>query len=378
MLAIKIVCFSLQSVSLISIVSAAQDRNPQATIDRFLEITEAESDWNSAYEISHKVTLDSYFEDRVDDIERTVTPYLDSSTLRRKTARILPLRPDPTVNRALDGIRKLVFMIRYFNLRFLNRLLQYLRLTPPPPVLAMIDDEYVKNVSTQYDIVKRTPPKRSYEHLTIDVAVLSSMNQVMLARLRPTRQRSKLETYQNLINRLHNIMARFMQLTAERSYVDQVADLEYDIDQLQMWGIRGYARTEICSELQNLSHLIVSVIAIFGGSCYEGAGILSSALNDHQSVRRFLFVDSEPPEYLEGFCHWELMTSLASVIGEFEGRFQEYQWFSKLLPMVDQIISLGNPAPRNRTRSSISSRTVEDSNSGVIFEPGEDSEDGED
>jgi hypothetical protein len=345
--------FSLIYVSWILVVAGSADLSPMQgrTIDLFKYATDHEPNWTFAYNSIHPDLLDTYLSNCVQELHRRVKIHLNH-IYAPGNHRGIPSRPHP-----YNGLPKLVYLIRYSNIRILNNIKSFLGPGDYDPLLEKINDEHVAYMSTLYVVMKRQ--KRPIESYLVDVAVLYSMNKRMLNIHRPSHQPPRLRFYQTLIRSMHHDLARFMQSTSELLTVAKFQQLESQVNALSpsnihgtlnqnksinQSNIHGYDRPEIQAQIYHLAHRILYVIVIYGSSSAVGLEMISSLLysDSHRAVRLFLNVEPRTVPLLERPFH-ELLLSLATGLSNISHVFKPgHPWFGKLLQMVEMMMLLGN------------------------------------
>jgi hypothetical protein len=345
MIATTIVHFSLLSGSWISAVSAVQDPEQQSRIDRFLDSIENESDWTVAYVSLGPDILDTYFVDRVENLKTSVDMYLDNMNVNfNYRVQFAPL-PGPGLNVVLNELYRLVYLIKNSNLRILHdlRAMQYFGPRVSQPILAVINDRHVRQVSQQYIANKRARVRPPLDSLILDVGLIYSMNKTMLGVFLPRFQPpERLQRYHDMIKTLHHSMAVYMRIKTRLPNFSTVWSFEMAIDALAVHGIRGYERDQIQKQIEVLSNTILSVIVIYGSDSTPGTAILSGLLDDDPAIRRYMRVDPPPYVDFDIFCH-QLLNSLETALEILEPEFLgRYLWFYNFRPMVIKLRELGN------------------------------------
>jgi hypothetical protein len=359
----RILYFSLLSVPRISAVrvvlspdqqhdvspeeeALSSDDEHDENIKWFEAATDAQADWTLAYDttIARDPTmpkiLDTYFWTCVDYLGERVDIHLNYLNSERKDAEDVP-----SVAHPFDELSKLVYLIRYSNIRILYNAKWALGPGAHHPVLAIIDDEHVARVSTMYHDMKGK--KIPYESYMIDAAVLYSMNKAMLYIYPESGLRLRLEDYRNMTKALHRHLARFMKITTHHQYLENVNKYENRVKQLYDSGIHGYGGRKIQRMVKKLAHQILYVIVIYGcrpgyrRAPAVGSRMLSRLLENHQAVRRLLNMDTRVYSKDELY-YQELITSLARSLQNISNQFEDnHPWFHRLLPMVGQILHIG-------------------------------------
>jgi hypothetical protein len=334
MVVAKMLYFALLSVSWI--VSGRPDLSPEERheIALFQYATDHEPNWTPAYNKIGPELLDIYLSECVEDLNNRVETHLNHINPAGNHPG-LPVASDP-----YEGLPKIVYLIRYSNIRILNEVKSYLGPRDYDPLLAEINDEYVAYISTVYQIMKQY--QLPIETYLIDVAVLYLINNRMLNMHHPFQQPARLRYYQDMIQRMHHDLGRFLQTISHP--FDNFQQLEYQINALAASNIRGYERSEIQAQVYRLAHRILYVIVIYGSFSVDGSemiySLLSSELN--RAVRRFLNLD--PPNDLPLESPFQqLLLSLDTGLLNLSKVFQSgHPWFERLRQMVKTMMGLGN------------------------------------
>jgi hypothetical protein len=350
----KIFFFSLVSVPWTSAVSP--DLNPdqqpalspeklhalrrgqqQENILWFEGLTDTQADWTLAYNQAVALDpdmpniLDTYFSDCVDYLGTRVYMELKRIHSAENHAERLPSWPHPYYE-----LSKLVYLIRYSNIRILYNAKLALGPAAYHPLLAIIDAEHVAYVSTLFHDMRET--RVPYESYMIDAAVLYSMNKAMLKIDPESELWSRLRFYGHMTKRLHRHLARFFRATADLQYFHNVETLEFRINQVKEF---SYEDLDIQAMVEQLAHQILYVIVIYGSHSMVGSRLLSTLLEHHQAVRRILHVDTLAYSTVRMFCH-ELLSILSWRLENIRNEFEEgHPWFHRLVQMVKNILESG-------------------------------------
>jgi hypothetical protein len=347
----KIFYFSLLSVPWISAVRPAlhyRDHQRQLIMEWFENLTDTEPDWKIAYDRALGLgetmpdVLDSYFRNAVYHLGKNVNSYL----YYMYTPGFHP-EHFPSEHHPYAGLPKLVYMIRYYNIRILHNV----KLSWEPGVyhalLAVINNQYVRNLSTLYHEMKRE--EVPFESYMMEAAILYSMNKAMLVTHPDSQQGKRLIFYKNITEWLHRHLAQFMEPTTRHQCIHNVQDYEFRINELARFKIHGYENPDIQAIVLKMAHQILYVIAISGSDSASGLEKLAGHLNNHQSVRRILHVD-EPGYSTDGMFWQKLVLILKNALLRIPMVFLDrHEWYKRLLPMVNKIIWLANQQPLNRS-----------------------------
>jgi hypothetical protein len=329
----------------------------QDNIMRFEDLTENEADWKVAYDqalalnpAKMPTALDTYFGTCVNYLGERVEIHLKYIQSGGNHAGGVPSELHP-----FDRLPKLVYMIRYYNIRILHDVQLPLQSGVDRPLLAMINEQYVTNMSTLYHEMKgKEVPFESY---MMDTAVLYSMNTAMLAIHPDCQERERLQRYRNITERLHRHLARFMETTTRDQYYQNVQEYESRINELGRFKIHGYEHLDIQAIVDKVAHQILNLIAISRSDNKDGLKTLSRLLENYQAVRHILNVD-ELGYSTDGMFSQQLMHILNQGLWEIPKRFlARNPWLQRLRPMVEKIINLGNQKPLNRSNHLVQSGT---------------------
>jgi hypothetical protein len=341
MIATKIFYFSLLSASLMSAVSAFPT---DFETNRFLYRTDREDNWTAAYSQIQPDTLDEYFVDRVNTLAKHFDHYFANLNRHVNYAENLPPTPHMGMIRELLWVRKLVFMIWYSNIRILNDIKKALQASGPtvlPPMLAAIDDEYLRTVSARYAAIsRRRLPDIWIEPFTIDVAILCSLNSEMLDVLLPHFQSLRLEHYQDMIHRLHGKMSQYMRIQTQMRYSWVMNDLRGDIDELYRDEIHDFAHLRVQQVLHKLSDTILGVIAIYARPVVDGRTMLCALLESQWAIRYFIKLDLPRLVAVEVWSEALLQSLLVALETIRVVDPVHLNWFNELEPTVNRLMDL--------------------------------------
>jgi hypothetical protein len=346
----KIFYFSLLSVPWISAVRPAlDDHQRQLRMVWFENLTDTEPDWKIAYDRALALdetmpdVLDTYFRQAVYRLGIRVNSYLYYIYTPGYHPEHFPSEHHPYA-----GLPKLVYMIRYYNIRILHNV----KLSWGPgvyhPLLAVINAQYVTNISTLYHEMKdKQVPFESY---MMDAAVLYAMNNAMLFIYHDSQQRKRLQFYGEIAEWLHRELARFMQTTALNQCIQNAREYELQINELEHFKIHGYQDPDIQEMVVQVAHQILFVIAISRSHSPAGVEKLAWLLYHHRPVRRILNVDEEGSNSRDVMFWQELMPILRHGLCLIPRGFAEYNtWVYRLLPMVQKLAFLGDAEPLNHS-----------------------------
>jgi hypothetical protein len=256
---------------------------------------------------------------------------------------------------AWNEIPYFVYRIRYSNLLILNGLKQDMirRGLPisPQSILAVIDDDYVREVSVEHRDQNVPPADRdSFESHITNIVKLFSINKEMLDRNQfPSVLRDRLAYYQVMIRDLHYGMARNMQIETRPRYQAGFTALGSSIHVLSSnLDIHGYHHDQVIFFVEILSKSILWVIEIYAGHTIpDGREIISGLLETQPVVRHFMSLDrhASPDTQLADIAD-ELLAALEPEIRAISVRYQEiylpgYAWMITLEETVDVLRQVG-------------------------------------
>jgi hypothetical protein len=348
MISTTIVYFFLLSASLRSAASVNWTPFQRHVINAFQGVAESETDWTAVYDRCDQPTLDAYFSERVNNLANRVELYISILNIHVDYSVNPPPDPRPAFTEALHGVRQLVYLFRYSNLRILIDIKQALGTAYLPRILLVIDHQYVQALSDRYARIRGAPPNIWIDDLTIDVAVQHSLNQQMLNLQAPYPRelRARLNTYQHLIRRLHYDMTRYLRIQTQFWYRQKMINFEKAIDKLGNQGIRGYTHPRIKAQFGNLATQILSVMSIYGTDGIEGIVMISNLIGSELSVRHFLNLDRTPDMDIGYYCNL-LMVRLRVVAQNIwkHDRPVQHLWYPHMIFLVSKLLSVMKPPP---------------------------------
>jgi hypothetical protein len=340
MIAINILYISVLYAGWVSTVSSDLTPVQQAAINDFLDITHTNPNtWASAFPLVGDYVLDTFLEELFELFGTMVDDHLQDK----------PEPPDfqRNFNGALDSIPRFVYLMRYYNLTFLeylNRSFPLDRKSRSSPS-RVIDKSYVHNVAARYHREKRekTLHSRVFIPHMFNVAVLFAQNLSMHYRNGVTADnRAKLNRYQDMNVRVYKGMARLMKITSLEPYGQAISELELKIQDLHDTGIRTFLSPEIQEVAQKLTDLVLGVIMMYGDS--EASPImLANLIHANKGVRQFLNVNDETISGTQRY--WEVLLDVlrAAVRGILREHGQPggHQWMKTLHQIVANLCLIG-------------------------------------
>jgi hypothetical protein len=325
MIIIKIIYLSLLSASWMSAVSAAFPGGPSRPtdiIDTFLLRTSNDEDWAAAFRGMNEWILRAFFWDSIHRLTNAVDNYEAH----------LPREPNRDLCGQLRDLPKLVFLMRYYHLGYLNTINQGGDNTP---LVGTINQDYVTSLSFLYRNVAQGQIM-AFEEYAVDIAVLYAMQTEMLGIIKNDFVRQKLKDYQEMIDSLHEAMARYMQIRNPYSRIlEKMID---DITTLEDDGIFGYGRPDIKTIARNLCDAILQVTAIYGSPGFRGNEWIHTIMKTYQAVQPYLvyrrWYDNKWP------ITDDIMSSLAMVLRAVGSGVDNPPWFSQLGIIVNRLMYL--------------------------------------
>jgi hypothetical protein len=339
MIATKIVFLSLLSVSWMSAVSAAPQRNPGMDIDQFLLLTNRNEDWTYLFRVMDTVVLETHFKNSIRQLTAVVGHFeVAVGTLANQGVQG-PFFPPPYLRHTLGHLPKLVFLIRYFHLNYL------LSIRPDHydrPIVAMITAYYVKCQSFLYRrVTEQRPQLLSFEVCMVDTAVLLAMNNEIIRDIRSEVVRERLDRYGKMILSLYENMANYMRIQTWLPYNDILMNLDRDINTLVGTSIRGYDHPTMQQQLRTLSDAILQVIAIYGSPTGQPGNLwMSRILENYAGIRHYLvyrpWYESDPKYSVSD----DLMDDLSLLLQKATDGLPAAGWYQGFLLMVNKMMVL--------------------------------------
>jgi hypothetical protein len=262
-----------------SAVSAVLTGQQEGVIESFMNKLPNYPSLAVAYLATNKARLDDYFSGYIDDLSRTLDPYLGNlpDTVRNGESPVPEPGDSDDFKYALNWLATVVELIRYSNLSILNYLKRnliatYEKTTDPRTLfegtlLIWINDVYVRSVSDEFGT---NPIRREQRWLgpnIVNLAALVSMNNAMLplASHDPfyklhSAQVHRLVHHRDLIIRLCNEMARYMQIQTRLQYHEIFQDIRVELNHLP-YDPDG---VELHNISTRLGYAILSMLAIYG------------------------------------------------------------------------------------------------------------------
>jgi hypothetical protein len=343
MISTKIFYFSFFFVAQMSAVSAYLTAAQIARMIHWLHHRTANDiDWAPTFRSIDPDVLDNYLARCVRDLGGRVNIYLNGLNPEASYVENLPPAPDPTLDIALNGFPKLVMLLRYSNLTILNDLKRSLRLSGH--LLGIINDGYLREESSRYRHLQPVESGYSAMPYMEELAVLFSINKAILSQVLRL-QGSRLSHYQNMINTLHEHIARFMRVAIEHPYSENVETMRDEIKALDWTEIFDfspfYMHPGLDNVFTNLSHHMLAVILIYGGTGeYGSTEIISDLLNNHRVIRFFLHVERVPRERTLYYCR-QIISSLAQFVNGIAVRLRgRHRWISDHLGLANTVLLL--------------------------------------
>jgi hypothetical protein len=273
MISVKIFCLSLLSVSWVSTVSAALTIDEVEGLQSFMHKLRKDG-LASAYAAGHQQALDAYFLEYIHLFHQVLNPSPDTV---RHGPNPAP-RPSEELNHELDGLPNLVQLIRYSNLSIIHDLKLFLLPRDPGSVdensiFGRVDDRSLTRVSADYGTEPTIPVTPWLGTETVYLAALLSLNNTMLRLVRPFDlqlmgatlvQRQRLVRYQDMITRLYNGMARYLQNRPLLPYYEAAREIQNELIQLANSSVSPARSSRIQTVTERLSHTILSMMAIYG------------------------------------------------------------------------------------------------------------------
>jgi hypothetical protein len=335
MIAGKILYYSFLYSGWASAVSVPLTPGEVETIEWFQAKTDVEADWAEPYNPIGPDLLVKYLDQEHERIGNIVNPYLRN---HHPDMRELP----QALNDALAPLPKLVYLMRYSNLRFLADC----KLSWPDEgrgsPLGIINDEYVNKVAAGYHHKMSTPPTEEsrrvgYMPYMTDVAVLSSMNESILAVSPPDDLGEMLGRYQITINQVHKLMARLMRKAiVENSYREPITELRDGLEECHKGRIRGFMRPAVIRLFDKLVHLLLTAILIYGDPSKASPKILSDLIRSHPSLRHFLHVNNDGFQW--AYREFDgLLLTLNDIVERIRAAYPWVLWVQKLREMVGSL-----------------------------------------
>jgi hypothetical protein len=304
MIASKLFYLSLLSVSWMSAVSAGLTSHQRQHIQRFLNnldnghglVDMIQLFFPPSPEIYSDVfqpMLLDYFSEWIGRFGLAVNHYLQIELDLFISDRYLPPARDPDLNQEWNVLPRVVCLIKYSNISFLNGLMRTFAIDHYP--LGMINDAYLRSVSNLFPLGNPTEEESSFEPYILEVAVLFSMNQIMLPRI-PAENliHATLVRYLDISFRLHYHMARYMQLDSLIPYSWTFNSLKHEFDRLETMEDNILRTDDLRTALELWSNAVLSMIAIYGTPSINqspytpGTEKICALLNNQWSVRRLM------------------------------------------------------------------------------------------
>jgi hypothetical protein len=402
MFASTIVCFYLISSSWMSAVSVEPNGSQKVIIRAFLDRLHAGDSLADAVDNTQREALDAYCRWKIDDLTAHVNKYLSPTHMDPNIdySSDRPHPPGADFTAAWKEIPYLVYLIRYSSLRLLNDLKQDLNRRghhiSPQSILAVINDEYVGDVSVNYgdasvnygdvfgnfgdvsvnfrdmplnsgdvtvnygdvgvnygDINYPQTNADSFETLIIYIAIQFSMNQEMLDRNQsPHALLERLRSYQDMIRDLHHGMARYMQIETRLRYHLIINGFRDPIEALyHNHDVRGFEHRDVKFYVDMISKAILSVMAIYAGGPMvpTGTGTISRVLQYEEVVRHFMRLDPRPNIQIAQISD-RLLSVLSAELRRVKNIYPpEYPWMAKLLTMAIKLRGVGERPTGSRT-----------------------------
>jgi hypothetical protein len=266
---------SLLSVSWVSTVSAALTVEQVEALGWF-RFNIHNHGLAAAYSAVHQPLVDAYISDYIEQFHRTLNPYLNFVCNGQNPAP--PPSVDSELTQSLNGIPRIVQLIGYSNLSILRDFKLALLPTNPQSIgdqsiFGRIDDRYLTRVSDEFGIDPTIPQRPWLGTQTVYLAALISMNNTMHSLVRRFNfqsmgatllQRQRLVRYQDMITRLYNGMVQYLRIHTMLPYYDTVQDIRNELTELADSPISRARSSQIQSIAEDLSHAILSMIAIYG------------------------------------------------------------------------------------------------------------------
>jgi hypothetical protein len=349
MVASKFIYLSLLSVFRISAVSAVLTLEQSAIIHQFQYMLQDGFRFGDLCDATNPDAMREFISDEILKLKDGVNIYLGQMNPTVNYEYFPAPTPVPTVNAVLNGLPKLIYLVRYTNLRILNTIKQSFE--PPGPqsigpgtVLGVINETYVTEVSNQYEINKFTPPGRSFTNNMLEILSLYSMNRKMLAAISSdSLPFGMLNRYQGMIRELQGAMAGYMAVQNRCLYADQIQVWENQIFQFQGRRIRGRNNATISNCVSKLSNATILVIAIYAvPPTLSGCEIISNLLDGYTAVRRFMNLDAYPHGVFEQIINSLLFVFLEQLDIVASTYPVGYGWISKIGPMMMELFRVRN------------------------------------
>lgn len=246
----------------------------------------------------------------------------------------------------LNWIHRLIFLMRYSNLRFLHHFMSVWG-EPEISPMAVINEFYVNNVAARYHLEKEVPTGRDerFMRVMVNLAVLFAQNQSSLDTFEAAPVRARVELYLDMINMVYKAMGELMKIRTLQPYSVKVDKLEKEINDLKGWGFHGFVSPEIRKVAGDLVQYILAVILMHGNP--DDPSPNTSSLSDlilipeNPEVRDFLSVsDEENPATPQDY--WQrLLYSFEWVLGIIWESQGGHPWIPKLQVMYNQVRDMG-------------------------------------
>jgi hypothetical protein len=343
MFACHIFSFSLLSISWVSTASAVLVIPQFAGIESFLQNPEVNLD--VACGAFPQPILDAYFKGYIDQFELTLKPYLKDLNDALRNGEINPPEPDQDLKEALHGFTRFVDLIGYSNVTILNQLRKIIQVWEP--TVAIINDEYVNQLSNQYRINRSQNGGLFFQPYMLHVARLYSMNKTMFDRTGRIHPMSIPEIYRDTINRFHNYrdliikvhheMAQYLKIQTLGQYDRTFETLNNQFDQLtNTQNIPG-----IRTAVTHLGNSILSIIVIYGiPGGTPGTQIVSLLLDNRWIFRRIMGMELDE-SVSERLVYLTLLERLKAALEAMERHFEtNHPWIFKIPQILEKAITL--------------------------------------
>jgi hypothetical protein len=340
MIGTNILYFSFLCAGWVSAVSAAPTVDEMPIIEYFLYRTDLHrGEWADAFheiDVQHPTLLERYLTVKFREFGKFVHDNHDNFSSEETW---------PTLNATFNSIPRLVYLMRYSNLRILQYLKQSWQNELSGTAVEVIDDRYVNNVAARYHREKRmeTPSGggKMFMPYMLDVAVLFSMNDSMLGvDDLPEDWRMRLDHYQHMIIQVHNDMAGFMKLALAECYQRETNRLQAEIEKLNNSGIRGFLTHEIQMVAAKLVESVLEFMIMYGNHLHPTPALVSSLIAKYQELRRYLNVDNG--QIKATHTYWDdllqcLRPDIIRIRKELRGENRWFKIFSSMLYLLSQM-----------------------------------------
>jgi hypothetical protein len=317
-------------------------------IDNFLEMTHTNYKWAPLYDqidpaqfwwdSDYQNPLDGYLDLWIQQLGSKVDDHLSDPDR-------VPLDPE-----AINSIPRLVFLLRYSNLRFLN---YYMTAWGKPAggeasPLEVINIKYVNNVAAGYHREKEDQKARElgYMRFMVNVAILFAQNQSRLQVRVAHMAHARVVRYMDMITRVYRDMARLMKAYTHQPYYEDIQILADEIDKLYEWGFRTYLTHDIQKVARDVVNYVLAVILMYGDSANPSPKHLSDLIliTANRELRNFLIVSGEKLDATTQEYWQRLMDILRPIFGNISHRLEREggnQWVPLLWQKFNKLRDMG-------------------------------------